>query len=394
MPERLINLCLVNRFPLRNVEKREDYLYFDLPLAFFFRLRPLVRRSGCRVRIVARLGLPFTWSRIRRRPTLLLTGLTIISFLYLSSFFVWHVEVKGNETLSTESILDQAARAGLRPWVWRPALNRDAIVRDMIIGLPALAWVGINFKGTKAVIEVVEKTLPPDIVSLGPGDLVARREGIIEEVLVLQGEAVVEKGDVVLAGDILIRGQVSAPPPYTTYPVEGQEPPPLQSMPLRARGRVLARTWYEDYMELPLVERVPVPTGRTVSQRRLNIGGREIVISGPRQVPFRAYTEKRRELALPLPLEDKLFVKLIVSHYAEQEMVERRISRTEGRRLLQRRLRAALMEQIPVGARIEGEEAEFIVETGDMVALRMNIEVIEDIAQFRPIEEGNGKREQ
>src|SRR5690606_19888793 len=116
------------------------------------------------------------------------------------------IEVRGNESLSRSVILEQATRAGLRPGAWRPTLNRDAITRDMIIGLPALAWVGINFIGTKAVIEVVEKTLPPDLTPLGPGDLIARRAGVVEEVLVLQGEAAVQEGDVVLAGDVLIQG--------------------------------------------------------------------------------------------------------------------------------------------------------------------------------------------
>ena len=386
MPERFINLCATNRFPLWDVRWHEGAVDCTLPLPHFFRLRPLLRKSGCRARVVARLGLPFAWRRLRRRRVLLTAGLAVLVALYVFSSFIWFFEVRGNEILSDRQILAEAARAGLRPGVWRPGLNRDAIARDMILGLPALSWVSIRFVGTKAIIEVVEKVLPPEETATGPGDLIAERAGLVEDVLVLQGEAAVEPGDIVLPGQVLIRGVISAPPPSAQFPAPGEQPPATQFKPVRARGRVIARTWREGYLELPLVERIATPTGRTMVQRRLAIGEREFIIYGPRRPPFEHYRVDRRIVPLPPWTEGDTAFRLIADTYTEIDYTEHRRNPQEALREAQRRLRARLLGDVDADARIEAIESQVIDAGQGIVALRMTIEVREDITRFLPAE--------
>src|SRR5690606_36377486 len=100
MPERFVNLCLAHRFPLWNVTWCDEHVYCTLPLPYFFKIRSLARRSGCKVRVTARQGLPFLWRRVKRRRSLLLGGTAVLTALYVLSSCVCFFEVRGNEQLT------------------------------------------------------------------------------------------------------------------------------------------------------------------------------------------------------------------------------------------------------------------------------------------------------
>lgn len=383
-PERFINLCVVHDFPLWQVRWQGEYVYLYMSLPDFFKIRPLVRRSGVRVKVVGRRGWPFLWRRIRERRLLIPAMAAAAIAVYVFSSCVWFFEVRGNESIDAQTILEQAHRAGLRRGAWRPAINRDAVAREMILGIPALAWVGLEFVGTKVIVEVVEKTLPPDMALAGPGDLVARRAGVIEDVLVLQGEAVVRPGDVVLAGETLILGRISAPAPWDETSSAQGETPPEHAKPVRARGRVMARTWYDSFLELSLEKTVAVFTGRIAVQRLLRVGGREVVIYGPRKAPFKYYRQRSHAVSITPWAPGNEGVSLVTLTMEEYEPVKRRIDPASGRKELERRLKARLMQEIPAGARIVTVDFQDVGQSPTMVTGRMRIEVVEDIAEFKP----------
>lgn len=384
MPERLLNLCLDAGIPLWDVVYQGDYVFAWAPVRDLLELRGLARKARCRLRVVGRQGFPFLWRRLRRRRLMIVAAVTVLVALQVFGSFIWFFEVRGHEKLSEGEILEAAAAAGLRPGAWRPGLDRDAVAREMIMRVPALAWVGLEFVGTRAIITVAERTLPPEEAPTGPGDLVAERAGIIEEVLVLRGEAVVAPGDTVVPGQMLIRGQIAAPGPTESFPVPGEESPAGQFQPVAARGRVLARTWYEGYVEVPLAERLPVRTGHRVEQRRLLLAGREIVVGGPRRIPYGRYEAQRVERPLPPWAGDGAAFRLITVTFHEIE--ETTLERTPAQALQEarRRLEARLLGRLDVDAHIESVRAEPAGQHGSYVSMRMIIEVIEDIGRFVP----------
>ncbi|MFO7245389.1 MAG: sporulation protein YqfD [Thermaerobacter sp.] len=384
MPERLLNLSLDAGVPLWDVVYQGDRLLAWAPAADLIRLRDLARRAGCRLRVVDRRGLPFTWRRLRRRRTMILAAAAVLLALHVFGSFVWFFEVRGNETLTDAEILEAAAAAGLRPGAWRPGLDRDAVARDMIMRVPALAWVGLEFVGTRVIITVAEKVLPPEETPTGPGDLVAERAGIIEDVLVLQGEAAVSPGETVVPGQVLIRGLIEAPPPAAEMPPPGEQPPALSRRPVAARGRVLARTWYEGYIEVPLVEHLAVRTGRFASQRRLALAGREIVVGGPRRVPFARYEAHRVERPLPPWAGEGAAFRLVTVTFYEIEETALELTPEQAAQEARRRLEARLLGRLDVDARIQSVKAGPPRRQGSHVSMRMVIEVIEDIGRFEP----------
>jgi len=107
---------------------------------------------------------------------------------------------------------------------------------------PRIIWIDLGWKGTRLNIEIVEKKIVEKTES---GDLVATRDGIINEIIVMQGKAVVKEGDTVTEGQTLIVGLKDEKGDKET-----------------ARGIIKASVWYEETGEAALEYKEPVYTGK------------------------------------------------------------------------------------------------------------------------------------
>lgn len=364
-PERLVNLCAQEGIPLWDLRADGPDLLASVAVRDLRRLRALRRRAGVRLRVVGRHGLPFAVRRLRRLRVAMSLLFVAVLALYLLSQFVWFVEVEGTRQLDPQEVLRVAAELGLRPGTWRGALDAERLAHQLVLRLPALSWATLRFFGAKATIVVAERVLPPPAPA-GPGDVTARRDGVVVQVVVVDGEAAVRPGQVVRAGDVLIRGVRRAP--------DGGE------VPVRARGRVLARTWYAAYAEVERAERVRAPTGRRAQQLLLRAGGRALRLwGGP--PPFADYDATERVLArLPWPGPSGT-AEIVRVRYDEVAVHVTPLSREEAIRRAEARLRDHLLGQIGLHARIVDVHSRVVMETPRAVGVRLTMECLEDIAQ-------------
>lgn len=387
MPERLVNLCLAHGIPLRQLVWRDTVVEALVAVRDFRLLRPLAKRARVRIRIIGRHGLPFTLRNLgRRRLTLALVSLFLVG-MYTLSLFVWFVDVTGPfQHVRPEEVRQVLAELGLRPGVFRPRVDRREMARQLVLRLPGLAWAYVNFQGTRAVVEIVERTLPPETPPVGPGHVVARRAGLIEEILVLSGEPQVQVGDTVAEGDVLISGLLMAPAPMEEIPVPGAEPPPPQrSAWLQAKGRVLARTWYHDYWEAPLVQEFKTRTGNSTSRYHLEMGNREIFLAGSAQIPYSHYEVERTSHGLdwslgPVPVR----FRVVKAEYFELEVHRRPLPPDQVRQEAERVLRDKVLGAIPMEARIVDVRSEVVQHGEDFLGVRLMVECLEDIGRFMP----------
>ena len=135
--------------------------------------------------------------------------------------------------------------------------------------IPQLSWVGIHEQGTKIIIEVAEKTLPPSNNENTPANLIARTEGEIVELLVLQGTPLVEEGARVRAGQILILGLIY---PEVSIGETGEISPAGEPRAVRAKGLVRARVFREASVFCSLKEKLTADTRRKKAALYLKLG--------------------------------------------------------------------------------------------------------------------------
>ena len=385
-PEKFINLAASRGIFLWDLRVLADgRLAVRVRLSAVKPLRHVARKTGSSFRIGRREGLPFLLARLKRRRALAGGLLLFFLGLYILSSFVWFIDVTGTRRVSAAQVKEAAAQAGLERGTPRWKINVGSLEREIQDRLPALSWVGVYIKGTRVEIQVVEKTLVEEKEE-GFSHVVAAKAGLVEDVLVLKGHPAVKEGDTVVPGQVLISGII--PPPETAGPEGKEKEPAPEQKPVcvAARGIVRARVWYEGYGEALLTERESGPTGRASFRVCMKIGGKEIILKGSPEIPFPHYrTEKVVKKISPwrnlTPDVELIFEKF-------SELQERTVTRTKEQALLlaKEKALAGVKQNLPRGAIILNERVEELVtpQPEDLVRLRAQLEVIEDIGEKRP----------
>lgn len=306
--EPFINMAMVRGIRLWDIRHLSHHaITARVRISGFFSLRHIARKTRCRMRIVRRHGLPFLAVSLKKRKMLALGAVFFLFLLYFLSSLVWFVEVVGNQQVATEDILRVAQREGFRSGTPRWRLDKLRLEKVLAREFPLVAIFSVEIRGTRVLIEVVEKKLPPPQEEESqPSHIVAARSGVIEDLIVLVGEPVAKPGDTVRAGQMLISGILPVPGTGSLTPPPGVIlPPPLSLEPERvcARGLVRARVLYTAVGESPVVESNWRPTGRRVTRLFISGGGREVIVYGPREAPYPVFAREQQEVRIPrMPL--------------------------------------------------------------------------------------------
>lgn len=177
------------------------------------KVAPALDKSGIIVYIINIYGFARTLSRYSTRFGLMLGVLAFLSFLWLSTLFVWKVEVDGTELLSKEQVRAELKEMGVYPGRPLSGIDKSSVRNEFLSNHPELSWAALNFKGTTVSLTVKETSERPgsdtDCENNNGGLLVAETDGIIRSILVYEGSAAVKEGSVVRKGDVLITGLIS-----------------------------------------------------------------------------------------------------------------------------------------------------------------------------------------
>ena len=105
-PERFLNLCNARNIPIWDLLYQDDGYVFWMSLGGFRRVRPLVRKSQVKLRILKKEGIPFFLRRNRRRVGFGMGVLVCGLSLYVLSLFIWDIQIEGNRRYTDEMIVN------------------------------------------------------------------------------------------------------------------------------------------------------------------------------------------------------------------------------------------------------------------------------------------------
>lgn len=381
MLERFLNRLARADIPVWDVQRLTGgMLVASVSLSGFHRVRALCRAQGWKVAIVDRAGFPFIWAALGRRKMLVVGAMAAMVAVYVASGFVWFVQVDADEGVPTERIISVAAAAGLRPGTARERVDRHQIQRALLLEIDELSWATVHLQGALAVIEAVRRS-GIDERTVRPGDVIAARDGVIEKVVALAGQAVVAEGETVKAGDLLISGFILPSSPEHARRIEAGEPPYV-----RADGVVTARVWYEGKATIPLVETVDQPTGNESWGLTVRLGEWSWAL-GRSSPPYDAYQEEssswQRRIGPVLVGWERVSYQEVLRSY-------RTLSRAEGESLGRaaawEHLQAQLQGRAPGLADPQFSAEVIMYDGGPAVQVTARIESIESIVSFREFE--------
>lgn len=297
-PEKFINLALSAGARLWDATLTEDELLFMTDLTSLKTLAKVQAETGYIMEVQRKTG-PLVFARfLLGRKFLLLGFFCFWIILYYLAGLVWNLNVVGLTTLERDEILGYVESLGLEKWAkWR-RLDFNAIEEELYVQFPEIAWVAVERSGTNIAIRIVEKE--PDPLLLGePIDIVAEFDGIISEMMVIQGHAQVTPGMTVAKGDVLISGFIS------------------RDTLVNAAGYIKAIVYVEGYGEAALEEVDREFTGNEALVKVLQLGDKNIYLSS-RKHGFANFeiVESRRYLRG----NSRLPIVLVEQHFRETEL--------------------------------------------------------------------------
>jgi len=339
-------------------------------------LGKILKRTDCRGRIERKIGLPFLMMKLSRRKGFAIGAILFSVVLYLLSSFVWFINVVGCDKMSPDTILEFVAKQGVKAGVLRREVDSTSLGKAILAEFTGLSWVGVNIKGTTVNIEVAEKTLPS--MKSGITHLVASEDALLTNMIVLSGEPLVNEGDTVIRGQVLITGVIL--PPYGS-PGETSD----KRHVIHAKGVVMGRVWRTWQGFLELVHEYETETGRLERAGSLSLGSHELHV-GPGRGPFETFAEEKTVYEVPFPswIRIKPVIRITTTTYRETERFVEITDREEALDNLREKAYTDVKSRIPEGAKILDEREELKYSSIEKKwVYTLTIETLEDIAEER-----------
>ena len=323
-PERFLSLLAWERISVWDTSCREKNLTGCVNASDYRRLRQLAKKSGIRLRLQKKAGLPFKKKRLKKRHGLLVGLMLFALFLFGMTRFIWTIEVVGNNIIPEETIIQKLEEAGVRPGALRRGIDVREVERLTLLGLRDIGWIALNIDGSSLYVVVNEAiAVPPDIDPRFPSNIVAAYPGQLIELRVYQGQPMFTKGDAVYEGQVIVSG--------ITQDSFGQ------NVLRHARADVIAEVSREIEIRVPLGQTAYEETGRSARRNFLQVFGFEAPLFFPRSIA-RPYVIERTEaplmlLGIQLPVthrrESFTLMQEVPFRYTEEQALERALLELE-----------------------------------------------------------------
>lgn len=358
-PERFMNLCSNKGILLWKIEREGDVYYMNIHLDGFRALRPIVRKTGTKVAVLERCGLPFFLPKLFRRKAFIGGLMLAVAFWMISSLFIWDIQTAGNYRITDDVfntfLREQQVTVGMK----KSGLDIGALEKEIRRTFPEITWASARLSGTKLLIEIKENDAPiitqQAAAEMG-SELVTDYDGTIVAIIVRSGVPMVKVGDAVAKGDVLVAGNV---------PVYNEDATVREYLYVDADADI----WLEHAMSfsarLPFDYIQKEYTGRTKKRFYLRIGNHEWKM--PQERPFLVYDSLIRE-SRPLVFE-KLSIPVYQGSYTYREYknVEHEYTLEQAETLLSEKLRTFLASLEEKGVQIIEKDVKIDTNGGSWV---------------------------
>lgn len=379
-PERFLNLCAQNGVAFWGVEWPEaGELRVTVARQDKAKAARLAERVLCELTVAGSRGAPAFLARFRRRYALLVGLALSLAAVCILSQFILTVEVSGNTAVPSAEILSGLRRLGVRPGSYGPGIDESMVGQQLLMQVPGLSWCAVNLKGTVAEVLVRESIKPPALAEWDTlGDVYAEAPGIVTHMEVLEGEAAVGEGSTVLAGDLLIAGNIHMEKPeYSNIDLGWRQ--------VRAQGRVYARTWRTITAEIPMEAETKAYTGEEKQLWSLTILGQRVNFYGNAGISYARYDKINRVWTAELPGGREMPLSLACETVRAYEAAVVDVDRDAAEALLRVRLDEALRAEIGDGEVVSADYAAQV--EGGKLIVTLTAECKEEIGKFVPFPE-------
>lgn len=210
--ERFINLCKIKNIYLWDMHILKNTYSMNISVKDYELLSEIVNKTGVKVDILKKYGLPFWFKKKKSRSFYLVFVCIALALVFISNRFVWQIEFEGNYTISDEQLEDFLDSYGVSIGVLKSEVPYALLEENLRKDFSIVKWCSVALSGNTITVKVEENTLireeKHETLKDGYSDIVAETDGVIKSILVRNGIAMVKEGDNVVKGQILVTGVV------------------------------------------------------------------------------------------------------------------------------------------------------------------------------------------
>lgn len=210
-PERFLNMCGKRNILIWNLKVTTDGYFFNISVEGYKVLRPILRKTRTKARIIERHGMPFFMHRYRGRKMFVAGILFFVGMLFYMSGFIWNIEINGNSYLSKDTILEFLAEENATFGTKISDIKCGQLEETLRSDYPEVIWTSIKIYGTKLTVDLQESLLSEQSYGTKEEeicDIVAAKDGIIMYMITRHGTPMVKVGAKVKKGDCLVSGEI------------------------------------------------------------------------------------------------------------------------------------------------------------------------------------------
>lgn len=208
--ERFFNLCNHKKIDVWGVKSQNTFYELYIYSKDFKKLKPIFRKTKTKLYHIERHGIRFLLWKYKKRKSFLLGAFLCCLIIYSFTFFVWDIEIKGNQAITDDSIVTYLETIHVSPGIQKKNIQSNEISRAIRAKYNEIVWVSVFIKGNKLHIHVKENTITQTDVNSEhlPCNLIAKKSGFVKKIVTRKGIPNVKEGDEVNKGQILVSGKI------------------------------------------------------------------------------------------------------------------------------------------------------------------------------------------
>ena len=328
--ERFVNMATFRGIYLWNIQPKGSSIQMNVSSKGYSLLKECAEKTGCQYHIVRRCGLPALIRKYKKRKILAFGILFFVAALYTLSSFVWTIEVEGNERIAKEDILTACENIGMSAGKLKWNMHTDEVTQKLLETFPDISWVSVSIKGTNALVKIVEAIPQPEMIDkITPSDLIAKKDSVIQSITTEAGTPIVQSGDVVKKGALLISGEVI---------ITAGEEAEVGREYIHARGTILGKVWYNLEESVPLQYTEKMYTGEEKKDKSIMIGNTILNVIQP-NMEDSTYDKEKTSVNQFAIGDFKLPVAYIQETYKVYETIQKQRTEEQAKKELENRLK-------------------------------------------------------
>lgn len=260
---KFLNYLIYNKIYYDSLNKYNEYFVLDVSYDDYLYIR---RRYKCH--IVKYYGKKNIVNIYENNKYVLLSLIISFMLLFLLCNTIFDIKINSDNKDIINIINNSLSYNGIDVYKRKVSFDKLNNIKNKILedNKDTLEWIEIREKGCIYYIDVTPRVKSNNNVDNSlPSDIVAEKDGVIKHIVVHRGSKIIDNGDYVKKGDILISGNIIKNENVIDK--------------VHSEGVIYAETWKTVNISIPF-KRIDYVYKKTINHYYLDIFGHKFTISG------------------------------------------------------------------------------------------------------------------